>query len=49
MFTTGYDRSMIPAKHAARPKLAKPFLASQLIDRVLSLPWADCGAVQVSE
>ena len=49
MFTTGYDRSMLPAEHADRPTLAKPFRPAQLIDRVLALLCADCGAVQVSE
>ena len=48
VFTTGYDRSMLPAKHAARPTLAKPFSASQLIDRVFALLCADCGAEQAS-
>ena len=48
VFTTGYDRSMLPAKHANRPTLAKPFLPAQLIDRLLALLCAGRGAVRAS-
>jgi DNA-binding response OmpR family regulator len=37
VFTTGYDRSMLPAKHAARPTLGKPFRPAQLINALIAL------------
>ena len=37
LFTTGYDRSMLPAEHADRPALAKPFKPAQLIDALATL------------
>ena len=37
VFTTGYDRSMLPAEHADRPFLAKPFKPAQLIDALAGL------------
>jgi DNA-binding response OmpR family regulator len=37
LFTTGYDRSMLPAEHADRPALAKPFRPTQLINGLLAL------------
>src|SRR5258706_15734357 len=37
VFTTGYDRSMLPAKHANRPTLAKPFRPAQLINALIAL------------
>lgn len=37
LFTTGYDRSMLPAAHADRPALTKPFKPAQLISGLLAL------------
>jgi len=37
VFTTGYDRGMLPAEHADRPTLAKPFKPTQLINGLLAL------------
>jgi DNA-binding response OmpR family regulator len=37
LFMTGYDRGMLPAEHADRPALAKPFRPAQLIDGVIAL------------
>jgi len=37
VFTTGYDRSMLPAEHADRPALAKPFRPAQLINALAAL------------
>ena len=37
LFTTGYDRSMLPAEHADRPALMKPFKPAQLISGLLAL------------
>jgi DNA-binding response OmpR family regulator len=37
VFTTGYDRDMLPAEHADRPTLAKPFRPTQLINELLAL------------
>jgi len=37
LFTTGYDRGMLPAEHADRPTLAKPFKPTQLINGLLAL------------
>jgi DNA-binding response OmpR family regulator len=37
VFTTGYDTAMLPAEHADRPTLAKPFKPAQLIDKLLAL------------
>jgi DNA-binding response OmpR family regulator len=37
VFTTGYDRSMLPAAHADRPALTKPFKPAQLISDLLAL------------
>jgi len=37
LFTTGYDRSMLPAEHANRPALMKPFRPAQLTDGLLAL------------
>jgi DNA-binding response OmpR family regulator len=37
VFTTGYDPAMLPAEHADRPTLAKPFKPAQLIDKLLAL------------
>ena len=37
VFTTGYDRSMLPAEHADRPTLAKPFKPAQLIEALTAL------------
>jgi len=48
VFTTGYDRSMLPAKHTNRPTLAKPYRPAQLIDRLLALLCAGRGAVRAS-
>ena len=36
-FTTGYDRSMLPAEYADRRSLAKPFRPAQLIDALTAL------------
>jgi DNA-binding response OmpR family regulator len=37
VFMTGYDRGMLPAEHADRPALAKPFRPAQLIDGLIAL------------
>lgn len=37
LFTTGYDRGMLPAEHADRPTLTKPFKPAQLIEALLGL------------
>jgi CheY-like chemotaxis protein len=37
VFTTGYDRSMLPAEHANRPTLAKPFRPAQLVNVLIAL------------
>jgi len=37
LFTTGYDRSMLPAGHADRPALMKPFKPTQLIEALVAL------------
>ncbi len=37
VFTTGYDRSMLPAEHTDRPALMKPFRPAQLIDALTAL------------
>jgi DNA-binding response OmpR family regulator len=37
LFMTGYDRGMLPAAHADRPALAKPFRPPQLIDGLIAL------------
>jgi DNA-binding response OmpR family regulator len=37
VFTTGYERNMVPAAHADRPVLAKPFRPAQLINGLHSL------------
>ena len=38
VFTTGYDRGTLPAEHADRPRLAKPFMPEQLVNALLALP-----------
>ena len=37
VFTTGYERDVLPAEYAHRPRLAKPFMPAQLIDELLAL------------
>ena len=37
VFTTGYDRSMLPAGHADRPALMKPFTPARLIEALAIL------------
>ena len=37
LFMTGYDRDMLPAEHADRPALAKPFRPAQLINGLIAL------------
>jgi CheY-like chemotaxis protein len=37
VFTTGYDRGMLPAEHANRPTLAKPFKPAQLVEALQAL------------
>jgi len=37
LFTTGYNRSMLPAEYADRPSLAKPFRPPQLINALAAL------------
>ena len=37
VFTSGYDRSMLPAKHANRPTLGKPFRPAQLVNVLIAL------------
>ena len=37
LFTTGYDRSMLPAEYADRPSLPKPFRPAQLTDALTAL------------
>jgi DNA-binding response OmpR family regulator len=37
VFTTGYDRGMLPCEHADRPTLTKPFKPAHLITALLGL------------
>jgi hypothetical protein len=37
VFTTGYDRSMLPAEYLGRPILAKPFKPSTMVDVLAAL------------
>jgi CheY-like chemotaxis protein len=37
VFTTGYERDALPAEHAHRSRLAKPFMPAQLIEKLLGL------------
>jgi CheY-like chemotaxis protein len=37
VFTTGYDRGMLPAEYANRPTLAKPFKPAQLVEALQAL------------
>jgi DNA-binding response OmpR family regulator len=37
VFTTGYGSAMLPAEHANRPTLAKPFKPTQVINGLRSL------------
>jgi DNA-binding response OmpR family regulator len=37
LFMTGYGRNMLPAEHADRPALAKPFRPAQLINGLIAL------------
>jgi len=45
VFTTGYSHSELPAEHADRPSLAKPFKPAQLINALIAL--VPCGASYV--